>query len=198
MSRRRQIERSHRRAFAAAMFLSIGIHGAILAFTSLEVPVFPSDDDSSATAANRYMRQRPIQVVEIQASSAQTQNAIPATGEPTAGAPTDLATVAFKPRLKASASPAMTLQSVEVLPSQTFSVEDVLASTDAYGTTSVVLSEDISFQAASQAARRFDRKRKKGRDRGGRARGPILVVSGTGDCDAPTAAILNLFPGRNR
>lgn len=180
------------------MLLSLGIHGAVLAFASLRVSLFPSDHDGNRmAAADRYLAQRPLEVVRIRLPQTRTRARAPAeAAEPAAEETVEsLATVAFEPRVSSSASPAMTLQTVELLPAETPAVEDVLASAEGYTGLTAQVSDDVSFEAASRAARKAERRRKK-KQRGGRRQGVTLVVSGMGNCASPAAAVLNVFGGR--
>lgn len=177
---------------AVAMVLSIVVHGVLLAAGSLHVDLFTTDRDgkrASADAADRYLEERPLEVVRIrQATGAAPEAAAEAEGTPAVEA-TEIGRIArlsVAPQASPSA-PSLTLDEVKTRPEGSMpTLVSRLAAAPASPRSE--LSRAVEFRAASRAAQDAERDRKRpargGLERG-RGSGGFSVQIGDADCDTP-------------
>lgn len=203
MPTRSRRERQHKRTMAVALVLSALAHGVILAYASFSVPLFHGGRDGARAAVDvgdRYLVQRPLQVVELRESAARSAAGEPRTAdEPRAAdVPGRLADAALRPRPAATAPP-ISLEKAETRTEGTPVVELLAAASGASSGLSSDFGEGVDFRGASAAAREAERGRG---DRGGRQGrggfgGGIIIVGGAGgDCDTgPATGIFDRFAG---
>lgn len=209
MSRRAPAARRQRRVTAAAMGLSVAVHAAVLAFVRFGLPATPGSEAARAAPdGDRYLRERPLEVVRLARGTAASE---PDGGRAGVGPEAPAARSSRGGETAARARPRLPTAALYLRPAERVGggLERVtLAPSTVAGAegASRDQNEGVAFEAASRAARSATRERAPaGRGRG-IGIGILIAGPGVGSCDsslppdggAVPTAIVDDFAGRFR